>query len=663
PALLEVLQVLRAVRVVAGELDRVASAALRAAALRAPVPPREVEHAVDRAVAPDGFVRDDASPGLKRARAAVREARSRLLKTLEASLGRLDSAERVPEGTVTLRNGRYVIPVRRDARGRVPGIVHGESASGSTVFVEPGEAVELANQLAGAEADETRQVHAVLRELSERIRVHHQALALGCEMCVAVDDRYARARYMADVAAEPPEMRPAPAALMVRQGRHPLLLAEGRNVVPFDLTLESARPILVISGPNAGGKTVLLKAVGLMAALAQAGVVPPVGGGTVLPVYRAIFADIGDHQSIAENLSTFTARVRALRDVLERADAGSLVLLDELGSGTDPTEGAALAAACVLELADLGCTALVTTHLGDLKELAARSPRIENGALEFDGAVLSPTFRLIQGVPGRSYGLVVAQRQGLPQRVLDRAIGLVPEAHQALDAALAEAEARIRDVTERQLTQDTLQARLEVERQALVELRRVLEDRAVELERRAGALEREGRAQARAFLLEARRRVDEALGLARAAVSEATAREARRLVEEGVRQEADALKKLDHAARAKGWRVSGTTAGATAPAPSAPRRAPARAPAEPGGTGLEVDLRGHTAQEAADALARAIDRAVMEDLPYLRVIHGKGTGALRARVHQVARTDKRVTGFRLGAADEGGSGVTVLELT
>lgn len=663
-ALVELLQALRAMRVVAGELGRIARAASGAAALLVQIPPPDLERGLERALAPDGTLRDDASAGLKRARANVRDLRGRLVRALEDTLQRLSATERAPDAAVTLRNGRYVIPVRRDARARVSGILHGESASGATVFVEPAVAVELANELAGAEAEEARQTLIVLRELSEQVREHGAALGAGWSMCVAVDDLYARARFMVETAGEPPDLHPAPGPLLVRGGRHPLLLVEGRPVVPFDLTLEPEQPILVISGPNAGGKTVLLKAVGLVAALAQAGIVPPVGSGTVLPVFTAFFADIGDHQSIAESLSTFTARVRALRDILLRADTGSLVLLDELGSGTDPTEGAALAGACVLELAELGAVALVTTHLGDLKELAARSPRIGNGALEFDGAALSPTFRLIQGTPGRSYGLVVARRQGLPERVLDRADAMVPAAHRSLDAALAEVETRARDLAEQRLTLDTLEARLASEREGLLELRGGLEERQAELDRRERELERGGREQARRFLLEARRRVDDALGLARAAVSEATAREARRLVEEGVQREAEALKQLDEMARAKGWRVTGSAAGPEPAAPKVARRreAPRPATTETAPSGFEVDLRGMTAEEAEAALARAIDRAVMDDLPHLRVIHGKGTGVLRARVHQAARQDPRVAAFRLGLATEGGTGVSVLEL-
>ncbi|MBI3981698.1 MAG: Smr/MutS family protein [Gemmatimonadetes bacterium] len=668
PAFSELTRALRAMRVTATELRRVAEAAPGAGALVVEIPPRDLERDLERAIAADGSVQDEASHALRRARAGMRDLRSHLVRTLEDLLRRLGASERAPDATVTLRGGRYVVPVRRDARTRVPGIVHGESASGTTIFVEPEAAVEIANQLAAAEAEEAREVQRVLRELSERARQHREAIGAGWDMCIAVDDLYARARYMAATDASLPDMRDAPAPLMVRAGRHPLLLASGRPVVPFDLTLEPERPVLVISGPNTGGKTVLLKAVGLFAGLAQSGIVPPVGEGSVLPVFGAAFADIGDHQSIAESLSTFSARVGALRDILLHADARSLVLLDEVGGGTDPTEGAALAGACVLELGQRRAVALVTTHLSALKELAARAPELQNGSLEFDGASLTPTFRLIQGTPGRSYGLVVARRLGLPEPLLARADALVPEANRALDAALAEVETRSRELEARAAAMEAEAARLHAVREGVAAARGALEERHADIQQQQRELERSGREQARRFLLEARRRVDEALALARAAVSEATAREARRLVEEGVQREAEALKKLDDAARAKGWRVasgreaSRKTGAESVAASRAVKRRAQTVSETAAASAFEVDLRGMTGEEAEAALALAIDRAVMEDLPHLRVIHGKGTGALRTRVQQLARRDPRVAAFRLGVVEEGGTGVTILEL-
>ncbi|GIW50720.1 MAG: endonuclease MutS2 [Gemmatimonadales bacterium] len=668
---------LSAMRLLAREIERLAGEAPRLAAMAAELPPRSLDRALERAVDSDGRLKDEASPELKRARARTRETRNRLVGLLESVMQKVEPGLRPGEQSVTVRNGRYVIPLRRGVRSRLRGIVHGESASGTTLFVEPEEAVELGNELAQCEAEEARAEARVLRELSELARQHRAAIAAGFEMCIQVDELYARARYAASADAALPKLIPAPGKLIIRNGRHPLLLAEKDGVVPFDLKLggvpgenvvsPGAVTGLVISGPNTGGKTVLIKAVGLISALAQSGIIPPVGEGTVLPVFRRIFTDIGDHQSITASLSTFSAHVAALKEIVEQADAASLVLIDEIGTGTDPREGAALAGAVLELLARKGVMVIATTHLTQLKELAARTPGLENASLSFDAATLTPTYRLVQGIPGRSYGLAIARRLGLEPWVLGRAEELVPEEQRRLESLLEELERREADLNAKQRELEFLRKDLAAERERLEALRAELERAEEELDRRARELERSGREQARRFLLEARRRVEEALALARAQVTEATAREARRLVEEGVKREAEELKRLEEAARRKGWtlRVGGEPGGAkqaTVPQarPAARVRKPATESPEPQSL-TEVDLRGLSVEEAAAALVSAVDSAVVNDAPFLRIIHGKGTGALRAKVKEVLEKDRRVASFRLGLAQEGGSGVTIAE--
>lgn len=697
--LAELLRALAAMRLVAREIDRVGAQAPRLAAMAVELPPRSLDRALERAVDPDGRLKDDASPQLKRARTRTRETRDRLIALLESVMRKVDPGIRPGEQSVTVRNGRYVIPLRRDARSRIKGIVHGESSSGATLFVEPEEAVELANELARCEAEEARAEMRVLRELSELARGHRDGIAAGFEMCIQVDELYARARYAASVDAAMPALVPAPGKMIIRNGRHPLLLAEGADVVPFDLwlgaepegglslgsepgrdvSLEAHPPVaaespatqavtgLVISGPNTGGKTVLIKAVGLICTLAQSGIIPPVGEGTVLPVFRRIFADIGDRQSIAANLSTFSAHLIALKEMVERADAASLVLIDEIGTGTDPQEGAALAGALLELLARRRVRLIVTTHLTQLKELAARTPGLGNASLSFDPATLSPTYRFLQGMPGRSYGLVIARRMGLAPSLLARAEELLPEEQRRLERVIEELERREADLEAREREWARMEEWQIAERERLEAWRRELEGAEAELGERARELERSGREQARRFLLEARRRVEEALALARAQVTEATAREARRLVEEGVRQEAEELKRLEEAARKKGWTLKlggeGKSAGeAWIPQARGEPRARKKSEESPGpGPLTEVDLRGLSADEAAVVLVSAVDRAVVNDAPFLRIIHGKGTGALRAKVKEVLERDRRVASFRLGLAQEGGSGVTIAE--
>jgi DNA mismatch repair protein MutS2 len=710
-ALVEILRVLVAARSVAAQLRRLEPVAPRVARLVAPPPEKELERRLERSVSPAGEILDTASPALASARSDLQSARTRLIQRLEAILRRIEPGE----GSVTVRNGRYVIPVPRDLRGRPDGIIHDESASGATLFIEPAQTIELGNALRSAEAQAEREALQVLRDLTELLRPQVQPLQAAFEMCVAVDDLAARARYAAAVDGHLPAVVPAPAPLVLLNARHPLLLAalpEGPrippsqgSVVPFDLDLSGAERTILLSGPNTGGKTVLLKAVGLVAALAQSGILPPVGPGTALPVFHRFYADIGDRQSIAASLSTFSAHVGVLRRILAEADDATLVLLDEVGSGTDPAEGAALASAALGSLTRRGAITLATTHLGSLKQLAARSEGVVNASLQFDAATLTPTYRLLKGVPGRSYGLAIARRLGVPEDVLAEAEAQVPAAEKSLDALLAAVEARARDLaegeaalTERSIEADSLSARLAVQADSQAE-------REAELNRRAREAERTARAQAKAFLLEARQRVEQAIGLARAAVDEVTAREARRLVEEGVRAEAEALE--------EGGRTDGRTEGqGTTPAPgsrvrlesggvgelleirsdgkarvrvgsvavlvpvdrvvavghdsrtSAPvhsRSAPSVGPSDRPSTPLEIDLRGLTGDEAEQALLPALDAAILAENPFLRIIHGKGTGVVRERVRAVLAGDRRVRRFEFAASNQGGTGVTIAE--
>jgi len=672
-------QAFEAMRETERELRRVAVDEPVLGTFAVDVPPEEVPRRIAKAIDPDGAVKDDASPELRKARQKVRDTRARLVRTLEVRLRETRGGESSTEANVTVRNGRYVIPLRRDAKSNVQGIVHGESASGATVFVEPTDAVDLGNDLNAAVAAEQREVLRVLRELTELSRGSLSEAEAGWEMCLHTDDLFARGRYVIEVDGAIPVIADAAGQLVVRGARHPLLLVEMADVVPFDLETREESRVIVVSGPNTGGKTVLLKAVGVVCALVQSGVVPPVKRGTQVPVFSGIFADIGDHQSIAASLSTFSGHLEALNRILIAADERALILLDEFGTGTDPVEGAALAGAVLRTICGRGSVAIATTHLGQIKQLAVETPGAINASLQFDPHKLEPTYRFLIGVPGRSYGLDIARSLGFPGEVLRAAEDLLPQGERSLDALLADLEGREHSLAGREQDVGALESRLAAERDGLEELQRALADRADELEAERRRIETSGRAEARRFLLDARKRVDEALGVARAAMSEATAREARRLVEAGVQDEGDALKRLQEEARRKGWTVRGkgvdrseatevagpnTTPGLTASRRVAKRirRRPAVEAEVSAPTLGEVNLRGLMGDEAEDALLRAIDEAVVEDLSELRIIHGKGTGALRHRVGEVLTRDKRVRTSRQGVPSEGGWGVTVAEL-
>ena len=538
--LAELTVALAAMRVVAGDLKRLGTThdARRTVLLRVDPPPKELETKLAQSISPSGEVLDSASKDLARARQRVREARKHVMDKLSAILGSLDQVERAPDAAVTVRGGRYVIPIRSTARSRVGGIVHDESATRGTVFVEPPEIIELGNELRAAESAEQREVLRVLRDLTDLLRPQRATIAAAWEMCIAFDDLCARARYAVEVNGFVPEIG---GHLKIRGGRHPLLVSDistvlemTKPVVPFDLELQPDEFTILVSGPNTGGKTVLIKAVGLLALLAQSGIIPPLGPHSSLPVFTVVFADIGDRQSIAASLSTFSAHVAVLREILDGAGAGSLVLLDEIGSGTDPAEGGALAAATLKTLTRRRAITLATTHLGALKQLAAETVGIVNASLQFDAETLTPTYRLLKGVPGRSYGLAIARRLGVAEDVLAEAERGVPDAERTLDRLLASVEARGRDMDIRAAELEARAAQLELERQHLADL----ENLETELRAREKALDKDARERARAYLLEARKTVEAALGQARAAVNEATAKEARRMVEEAIEKTA-----------------------------------------------------------------------------------------------------------------------------
>jgi DNA mismatch repair protein MutS2 len=685
------------------ELGRIAEEAPLTAMLRVPVPEPALEKRLAESLDDAGELLDSASPALLRARREVHAARERLVKKLETLLRGLDTAALGAGGAVTVRNGRYVIPVRRDARGRPDGIVHDESASAGTLFVEPSAAVELGNALRAAIAEAEREALRVLRELTERLRPHAEILRGAHAMCVAFDDLVARARYARSVEAAVPTVLPSGSGLVLVRARHPLLLARGVDVVPFDLELGDRERTLLISGPNTGGKTVLLKTVGLVALLVQSGIVPPVGAGCAVPVFAHIVADIGDHQSIAADLSTFSAHLATLRRVLDEADAATLVLIDEIGSGTDPAEGGALAAAALRALTRRGARTIATTHLGALKALAAQTEGIVNGSLQFDAERLAPTYRFEKGMPGRSYGLAIARRLGIAPDVLADAESRVSDAERTLDALLEAAESRIRQLSADQTALSLQLADAERETARLAAQAESQQAREMELRTREKDAERKARTEARRFLLEARERVDAALRVAETARDEQSARDARRMLEEAIKLEGEALDATEEPAEVgvgaggsltPGQRVrlaTGSTgellelrgdgkavvmAGAmrlvvaadslvavagSRESPVTSRGAHESRLTTHDSAPIEIDLRGLRGDEAESVTLAALDAAVLADNPYLRIIHGMGTGVVRETVRKVLAADRRVVKFDFAPRNQGGTGVTIAE--
>ncbi len=692
---------LRVAREIVSDLKRIAPSAPLTARRMVPLPDRNLEQRIAVTVDGSGDVLDTASPRLQSLRREVHAARERIVRKLDAILRSVESSA-VPAGaSVTMREGRYVIPVRRDSRQRPDGIVHDESGSQGTLFIEPTASIELGNALRAAVVDEQREVLRVLRELTDLLRPHRLDLVAGSSLCIGVDDLVARARYAVASGGEVPQLASAGGTLHLRHARHPLLLARVKAVVPFDLELGSAERTLLISGPNTGGKTVLLKTIGLAVALVASGIVPPIGAGSVVPCVGRLYADIGDHQSINADLSTFSAHVGTLRQVLDAADDATLVLLDEVGSGTDPAEGAALAAAALMTLTTRRARTVATTHLGALKSLASEVPGVVNGSLEFDAASLAPTFRFQKGVPGRSYGLAIARRLGVRPDVLALAEQNLPEAHRTLDALLEKVERRAQVLERQQTVVDTRLAESEAETARLQAQSEAQEVRERELRRVEKDADRRGREAAREYLLAARATVEGALAAAKGVVDEASAREARRLVEAGVQAHAAALDELeatpgetpDTAASPRVGRRVRTAAGATgtvlevrgdgklvvaagalrlivsstavevlgpAPATKRPRRDAGASMPGPDAP-VEVDLRGLRADEAEATTIAALDAAVLAEHAQLRIIHGMGTGVVRDVVRRIVGGDRRVARYDFAPRNLGGTGVTIVE--
>jgi DNA mismatch repair protein MutS2 len=665
---------------------------------------RTTEAAIDKAIADDATVKDEASPTLRRVRRELRASEGELIRLLEKQLSRLDESFRVPDMSVTVRNGRYVIPVRREGRSSVGGIVQDSSGSGATLFIEPPAAVEFGNRIRELEGEEREETERILAELTELLRPLRDELAAAVDVLAELDSLHARAAFGARYEGAVPVFSLPAEGWAIRDGRHPLLLARGVAVVAFDLEMGATDRTLVVSGPNTGGKTVLLKAVGLLSAMGQSGIPPTVAPGSRLPIFDDTFADIGDEQSIEASLSTFSAHLKNLAEILASASAESLVLIDELGSGTDPLEGASLGWAILEALTMRGSTTLATTHLGALKELAAQQPGVVNGSLQFDAEQLAPTFLFVKGVPGRSYGISIARKLQLPESVVARAEERLPKTERDVAALLERLEQHEAQLKQREQELSTLQEDAKRRIQDVVKRERNVRER----ER---VMERESRQEARKYLLNARAEIDRTLrDLKKSGAEELEekARAARQHAEQLAARQAGAIEQLQAEEKKATQRtlkakpavevptvgdlarvdmlggksgrvleIRGTEAlvavgslKLTVPLAGLVKLDPDEiVVAVPWHGDLpeehvrgEIDVRGVRADELDTIVLQALDDAIRADLPALRIIHGKGTGVLRDRVAEMLKKDTRIRQFRLGAWNEGGTGVTVVDL-
>src|SRR5437764_1159789 len=653
----------------------------------------------------DGALTDDASPRIRHLRREIRERRRRVAAELERAFQEGDAERLFADRYVTIRHGRYVLPVRAEARGRVRGIVHDRSQSGQTLFVEPEAVVEANNDLVQAVGEEEHETARILAELTDAVRDRIDDLELLVTRVGRLDWIFARGGIADRMEAIEPEIDPG-RTLSLKSARHPLLLAQSwtdpeRPVVPVDIELSAERPLLLITGPNAGRKTIALKTAALLALMAQTGCHIPAAEGSRLPIVTDLFAIVGDDQSVAENLSTFSAFVKQIRGVLETAGERSLVLLDELGAGTDPDEGAALAQAILETLAERGALVIATTHLEPLRAFAGTHPRARNASVEFDTATLAPTFRLRYGHPGRSYALAIAGRLGLAPELIARA-----EAHRSKDAArMSELLSRLDEHTRCEAERTIAMDRRESETAARLAAAREAETAA---ERKAQTIVAHAKAEATALLAEVRRALAaEWDRLKRAERSRRSLEESRQRVREvtarveavaapagpstdapgdltlgttvaaehlGIRGELLAIAGGTATVRSgsvtvrvpvQALRPSATSTAAKrgqgAPAARVGFRAKASAPS-PREIAPELMLLGRTTDEARDEVEKYLDDAFLAGLVAVRLVHGKGSGALRKAVRDLLAAHPLVESFRDGEPGEGGAGATVAAL-
>jgi len=666
----------------------------------------EVIAEINRCLDERGNVRDDASPELARIRREMHIAHDRIQDKLQNIIQSPHNATFLQEALITQREGRYVIPLKADFKGRIRGIVHDVSASGATIFIEPLSVVELNNAWRELQLAETQEVNRILAHLSGLIAERAAEIEQTVEALATLDLAFAKAKYADAINATAPELipfqqtnqptTPHPSSPICFIGaRHPLL--DPQTVVPIDIALDDETHVLVITGPNTGGKTVSLKTVGLLTLMAQAGLHIPVEPGSAISPFKAVYADIGDEQSIEQNLSTFSSHLTNIISFLDRADERSLVLLDELGAGTDPAEGSALARALLDHFHRRGTTTFVATHYPELKTYAQLTPGVRNACAEFDPKTLSPTYKLTIGLPGRSNAFAIARRLGLPRDIAEAARRMVSpadlrtedmladihrlriQAAQARDAAneaRAEAENLTRELRERLET-------IEQERQDILEQTR--EEAASEL----GTLRAEARAlrrrlQSAAAPLDAMAAAEEAIEELESAVPEPEPLEPITLPEVPQRpvRPGDTVRVRPLNAEGQVLEIDGeeaevqvgparTRVSLTALEPRAPTSLPPTGEGPGEGAvhinaapspGVRLDLRGCTVEEALQQLDRHLDAALRAELPWVRIIHGKGTGALRRAVRDFLADHPLVGTYEAGSDKEGGEGVTIAKL-
>jgi len=658
-------------------------------------------------IAPNGEVEDHASPSLKRIRNEINILRNRLYQALGRILERHSSSHAIQDEVITLRNERFVIPIRVENRKELPGVVHGTSSSGATLFLEPLETLELNNELVRLKERASEEVQDILRSLTAQIRERLDDLRSAVETLGYLDFSFAKARFSREFRCVIPGVNDE-GLLAITDGRHPILerslAAQQKKVVPISVELDSRRHILVVSGPNTGGKTVALKTVGLLTLMTLSGLPVPAASANVC-VLKEVFTDIGDRQSIAENLSTFSSHLVNIQEILETVSSPALVLMDELGTGTDPEEGSALGVAIVERLRSKGVLAVVTTHHNGLKMYATSTPGVGNASVEFDDASLQPTFRLIHGVAGNSSGIDIASRLGLDEALVSHARRLVSEEHQQVaqfsrhlreqmdqnTKLRAQLQEELRHLRTRSAELESKSARAEVQRQRELELARQQAFEGFEKESRKLLSEVRDKylsVRARRELEKKGAQMRETVNRELAPVVELHPAESERgsgekfsapiLVGSKVHVKRFGQEGTVIAAHGEGqWEVvvgnfkcvvdakELSLTGASVPVQDRPAQSAARVTVQMNSPELqsnEINLVGCTVDEAIHRVDKFLDSAFLAAVSQVRLIHGTGMGVLRRALSEWLSNQPYVDKFHAAESGQGGNGVTVVSL-
>lgn len=653
-----------------------------------------------RCILSEDEIADDASPALAKIRRSIRQTNDRVHTQL-ASLVNGSSRTYLQDAVITMRNGRYCVPVKSEYKGQVPGMIHDQSSTGSTLFIEPMAIVKLNNELRELELQEQKAIEAVLAELSNMAAAENENIADNFRILTQLDFIFARAMLSKSYNGTEPIFNEK-GHINIKKGRHPLL--DKKSVVPIDIWLGKDFRLLVITGPNTGGKTVSLKTVGLFTLMGQAGLHIPAFDHSELSVFDEVFADIGDEQSIEQSLSTFSSHMTHTVSILKEATDRSLVLFDELGAGTDPTEGAALAIAILNELHSRGTCTMATTHYSELKVFALTTPGVENGCCEFSVETLRPTYRLLIGVPGKSNAFAISGKLGLPEHIIEDARSRISEQDESFEDLLS-------DLEHSRITIEKEQEELARYKAAAASLKAQLEKKQERLDSAKERILAEANEKAHTILREAKEYADETIknfnkyGKAAGVSISDMERERTRLREKMNAAEKNMAKKtpakVKKAVDPKALRVGDSVKvlslnlkGTVSTLPDAkgnlfvqmgilrsqvnlrdiePIDEPViTAPnfnrtgsgkikmAKSSSVGIELNLLGKTSDEAISELDKYLDDAYIAHLPSVRIVHGKGTGALRKAVHNYLRRCKIVAEYHLGEFGEGDAGVTIV---